>query len=137
MQRAVECRPNESTHPALVSDADLLAAQQVTALAILAMPEDGRVHRYQLTGLVVCAACGRRMEGHWVNRRPGYRRRHGHTSVHPADPGSPRWVYWSQARIVEEILATGDSELRDQPTPARSPLIYGHGTCSSSAARTQ
>ncbi|MCU7731196.1 recombinase family protein [Actinoplanes sp. KI2] len=65
---------NEATHDALVSDADFLAVQQVTALA---MPEDGRVHRYQLTGLLVCESCGRRLEGHWVNRRPGYRCRTG------------------------------------------------------------
>jgi hypothetical protein len=46
-----------------------------------------------------------------VNRRPGYRCRHGHTSARPAGADSPRWVYWSQARLVEEVLAGGDSEL--------------------------
>jgi hypothetical protein len=46
-----------------------------------------------------------------VNRRPGYRCRHGHTSAHPADAEGPRWVYWSQARLVDEILAAGGGEL--------------------------
>lgn len=99
---------NEPTHPALVSDADFLTVQQVTALA---MPEDGRVHRYQLTGLLVCGVRRRRLEGHWVNRRPGYRCQHGHTSAQPAGADGPRWVYWSQARVVEEVLASGDGDL--------------------------
>jgi hypothetical protein len=48
----------------VVSDADLLAAQQVTALAILAITEDGPGAPVSTDRLVVCAACGRRMEGH-------------------------------------------------------------------------
>jgi site-specific DNA recombinase len=98
----------DRTHPALVSDADFLAVQQIAALAA---PQDGRVHRYQLTGLLVCGLCGRRLEGHWVNHRPGYRCRHGHTTAHVADAEGPRWVYWAQARIVEEILATANTDL--------------------------
>ncbi|MEU7804011.1 zinc ribbon domain-containing protein [Micromonospora arborensis] len=31
------------------------------------------------TGLLRCGTCGRKMEAHWVNQRPGYRC-HGHTS---------------------------------------------------------
>jgi hypothetical protein len=91
---------NELAHPALVSDADFLAAQDVTALSI---PADQSVRRYRLTGLLVCATCGRRLEGHWVHGRAGYRCRHGHTSARP--PGEqPRWVYWSEKRILEEVL---------------------------------
>jgi DNA invertase Pin-like site-specific DNA recombinase len=99
---------DDRTHPALVSDADFLAVQQITALAA---PQDGRVHRYQLTGLLVCELCGRRLQGHWVNQRPGYRCRHGHTTAHLADTEGPRWVYWAQARIVEKILAAGTGDL--------------------------
>jgi site-specific DNA recombinase len=99
---------DDRTHPALVSDADFTTVQQITALAV---PQDGRVHRYQLTGLLVCGICGRRMQGHWVNQRPGYRCRHGHTTAHPADTEGPRWVYWSQTRIVEKILDTGNNDL--------------------------
>jgi recombinase-like zinc beta ribbon protein len=84
--------------------------QQITALAV---PQDGRAHRYQLTGLLVCGLCGRRLQGHWVNHRPGYRCRHGHTTAHLTDTDGPRWVYWAQARIVEEILAAGNRDLAD------------------------
>ena len=98
----------ERTHPALISDADFLAGQPITALAA---PQDGRVHRYQLTGLLVCGLCGRRLEGHWVNQRPGYRCRPGHTTAHPTDTDGQRWVYWSQTRIVEHVVATGNKDL--------------------------
>ena len=67
-------------HPALVSDADFLAAQAITAVPV---PRNGAEHLYQLTGLLICGICGRRMSGHCVNHRPGYRCRHGHTSVRP------------------------------------------------------
>jgi len=48
------------THPALISDADFLQVQQITALPT---PEDGSTDRYQMTGLVICGLCGRRAEG--------------------------------------------------------------------------
>jgi hypothetical protein len=92
---------DDRTHSALVGDAGFLAVQQITALAV---PADGRVHRYQLTGLLVGGLCGRRLEGHWVNRRPGYRCRHDHPTAQVADTDGPGWVYWSQARIVEHVV---------------------------------
>jgi hypothetical protein len=58
------------THPALVSDADFLAAQQVTAMPT---PADNRARRYRLTGLLICGLCGRRLEAHWVHGRPHQR----------------------------------------------------------------
>ncbi|WP_246636879.1 recombinase family protein [Actinoplanes hulinensis] len=90
----------ERMHPALVSDEDFTAAQAITARA---MPEDGQVHRYALTGLLVCGLCGRRMSSHWL-RRATYRCRHGRTSAHLAG-SRPKAVYWAEARITEEILA--------------------------------
>jgi DNA invertase Pin-like site-specific DNA recombinase len=99
---------NDRTHPGLISDTDFTAVQQITALAV---PQDGQAHRYQLTGLLICKMCGRRLQGHWVNHRPGYRCRHGHTSAHPIDPEGPRWVYWSQTRIVEKVVHTANSAL--------------------------
>jgi hypothetical protein len=98
----------DRTQPAPVGDADFLAVQQITALAV---PADGRVHRYQLTGLLVCRLCGRRLEGHWVNRRPGYRCRHGHTTAQSAGTDGRRWLYWSQTRIAEHLVATGNKDL--------------------------
>ncbi|MFY1671298.1 recombinase family protein [Plantactinospora sp. WMMB334] len=68
-------------HPPLVSEADFVKAQAVNAVPA---PEDGQPRRYLLTGLVICRACGRRADAHWVHGRPGYRCRHGHTSASPA-----------------------------------------------------
>jgi Recombinase zinc beta ribbon domain len=97
----------ELMHPALVTDDDFLAVQKVTALAT---PQDGQAHRYAFTGLLVCHMCGRRLEGHWVNRQPAYRCRHARTSAHPARDGDPRWVDWSQRQIVREVTTTlGDA----------------------------
>jgi site-specific DNA recombinase len=92
----------ERTHPALVSDEDFTAVQEITARAT---PETGQLRRYALTGLLICGMCGRRMAGHWVNGRAGYRCRHGHTSAQPAAEGTPRWVYRSEARLVQELIA--------------------------------
>lgn len=103
----------EYTHPALVTDEDFALAQRITAIDL---PDDGRGRRYALTGLLVCAACGRRLDGHWVHGNPGYRCRHGSTSAHPAG-GGLKWVYWSQARLFRtlrdahrEIALLGDAE---------------------------
>ena len=50
-----------TAHPALVSEADFVAAQQVRA----ARPtHDGEVRQYLLAGLVRCAVCGRRLDSH-------------------------------------------------------------------------
>ncbi|MEU8001085.1 zinc ribbon domain-containing protein [Catellatospora sp. NPDC049111] len=48
-------------------------------------PANGERRVYLLAGLMQCGFCGRRMDAHWVNHRPGYRCRHGHTSAKPAD----------------------------------------------------
>ncbi len=42
---------------------------------------DGAPRIYLLAGLLVCGHCGRRMDAHWVNSRPGYRCRHGRTTA--------------------------------------------------------
>ncbi|MCU7729382.1 recombinase family protein [Actinoplanes sp. KI2] len=103
----------ELTHPPLVSDDDFLAVQQITALE---KPEDGRARRYPFRGLLVCGVCGRRLEGHWVNRRAAYRCRHGRTSAHPRDADGPRWVYWSQARLTEAFAGL-DADLAQPGDP--------------------
>jgi site-specific DNA recombinase len=87
-------------HQALVSDADFLAAQTIRATCT---PHDNEARRCALTGLLICAACGRRLHPHWVHGRPDYRCRHGHTSAHPAGT-SPRWIYWPEHRVLTEAL---------------------------------
>ena len=84
----------------MISDADFLAAQTINAAGT---PHDSGVRRYVLTGLLICGSCGRRLHPHWVHGRPGYRCRHRHTSAHPARD-RPRWIYWSEHRILTEAL---------------------------------
>src|SRR6266516_3826810 len=72
-------------HPALVSEAGFIAAQEVSAPRGPAGPA---ARRYLLGGLLRCGSCGRRLESSWSNGRPAYRCRHGHTSA--ARPGPAR-----------------------------------------------
>jgi hypothetical protein len=88
-------------HPALVSEADFRAAQQISAAAT---PHDDQPQVYALTGLLICQLCGRRLQPHWVHGHPGYRCRHGYTSAQQPDE-HPRWIYWPERRIHTEILA--------------------------------
>jgi hypothetical protein len=90
-------------HPALVSEADLVAVQGIRAVHRI---QDG-ARSHLLAGLLRCAVCGRRMDCHWVNDRAGYRCRHGRTSAHtPGNDGDPRQV---AARLrTEEITIVCD-----------------------------
>jgi site-specific DNA recombinase len=64
--------------PALVSEADFIAAQDLNA-ACGPVPQGCPVlRRYLLARLLACGVCGRRMESAWSNGRPAYRCRHGH-----------------------------------------------------------
>ena len=74
-------------HPALVSEADFIAAQDATAPRGPASPA---ARRYLLAGLLACGRCGRRLESAWSNGRPAYRCRHGHASAATPEPGRPR-----------------------------------------------
>jgi hypothetical protein len=87
-------------HPALVSEADFLAVQQVTAIPA---PKAEAARRYLLTGLVICAECGRRLDAHWVHGRPGYRCRHGYSSAR-SGAARARNVYWPERRIIDGLL---------------------------------
>jgi hypothetical protein len=101
----ISARP---AHPALVSEADFIAAQDVSAnrgsspRGDLAGP--GK-RRYLLAGLIACGMCGRRMESAWSNGKPAYRCRHGHTSVTPPRPERPRNAYIREDRIVPHLPA--------------------------------
>jgi hypothetical protein len=99
----ISARP---AHPALVSEADFIAAQDINAArgparqAALAGPE---VRRYLLAGLLSCGACRRRMESAWSNGKAAYRCRHGHTTAAPPDPGRPRNAYIREDRIPPHL----------------------------------
>ena len=95
-------------HPALVSEADFIAAQDISAARgpapdkSLAAP---RQRQYLLAGLLVCGGCGRRMESAWSNGKPAYRCRHGHTTAANPGQGRPRNAYIREDRILPHLPA--------------------------------
>jgi site-specific DNA recombinase len=95
-------------HPALVSEANFIAAQDVNAARGPA-PQDGLVgpqeRRYLLAGLLKCGGCGRRMESAWSNGRAAYRCRHGHTSAAPPHLARPGNAYVREDRALAQLPA--------------------------------
>ena len=97
-------------HPALVSEADFIAAQDISAARgpapsaanSLAVP---RPRRYLLAGLLVCGGCGRRMESAWSNGKAAYRCRHGHTTASSRGPDRLRNAYIREDRILPHLPA--------------------------------
>jgi len=89
-------------HPALVSEADFVAAQTVRSSRPTG---DGSTRTYLLAGLLVCRLCGRRMDAHWVNGRPGYRCRHGRTSAKPPADGPGKSLYRREDHLIAELVA--------------------------------
>jgi hypothetical protein len=95
-------------HPALVSEADFIAAQDISAArgpapgTALTAP---RKRRYLLAGLLICGGCGRRMESAWSNGKPAYRCRHGHTTASRRGPGQLKNAYIREDRILPHLPA--------------------------------
>ena len=87
-------------HEPLVDDETFVAVQ---AMRVAGPAKDGEVRRYLLAGLVVCGLCGRRMDGHWVHGRSGYRCRHGFTSANRRADGEPRNLYVREDRLLEAL----------------------------------
>ena len=101
----ISARP---AHPALVSEADFIAAQDISAARGPA-PQGALTgpvrRRYLLAGLVICGICGRRMDSAWSNGKAAYRCRHGHTSAAPPDPGRAKNAYVREDRILARLPA--------------------------------
>ena len=95
----ISARP---AHPALVSEADYIAAQDATAPRGPAGPA---TRRYLLGGLLVCGRCGRRLESAWSNGKPAYRCRHGYTSATRPDPGRPKNLYVRESQVLPHLAA--------------------------------
>ncbi len=89
-------------HPALVSEADFIAAQDTTAPRGPAGPA---ARRYLLAGLLACGRCGRRLESAWSNGKPAYRCRHGYTSAATPEPDRPRNAYVREDQILPHLAA--------------------------------
>ncbi|WP_233605792.1 recombinase family protein [Micromonospora sp. Llam0] len=87
-------------HPPLVGEEDFVAAQ---AVRVVRAAEDGSVRIYLLAGLLRCGLCGRRMDAHWVNDRPGYRCRHGHTSAQQRVRGHPKNLYVREDHLLDSL----------------------------------
>lgn len=58
-----------------------------------------------LAGLVQCQFCGRRLDSHWVNDRPGYRCHHGHTSARKRPPELAKNVYIREDHLLNDLRA--------------------------------
>jgi site-specific DNA recombinase len=91
-----------SAHPALVSEADFIAAQDATAPRGPAGPA---TRQYLLAGLLACGRCGRRMESAWSNGKPAYRCRHGYTSATGSSPDRPKNLYVREDQILPRLAA--------------------------------
>jgi hypothetical protein len=90
-------------HPALVSEADYVAAQDASAPRGPAGPA---ARRYLLAGLLVCGVCGRRLESARSNGKPAYRCRHGYTSAtRPNPPSRPKNLYIREDTIMPRLAA--------------------------------
>jgi site-specific DNA recombinase len=87
-------------HPALVSEADFIAAQEVGAPR---GPAGQATRRYLLAGLLACGRCGRRLESAWSNGKPAYRCRHGHPSATRPDPARSRNTYVREDQILPHL----------------------------------
>ncbi|MEQ0558190.1 recombinase family protein [Amycolatopsis sp. NEAU-NG30] len=100
----------KAAHPAIVTEQDFIAAQQIRA----ARPaSDGRARRFALAGLIHCGVCDRRLDSHWNHGRPTYRCRHGHTSTQRASPERAKTLYIREDHLVDEIqvrLGVQDSD---------------------------
>lgn len=103
---------DKQAHPALVSEADFVAAQAIRA----DKKAPGRT--YRLAGLLRCGHCSRLMESCWSNGRAAYRCRHGHSSATPRNPNRTPNAYVREDQVLARLPAlhlmrTGDSTAPD------------------------
>jgi hypothetical protein len=83
----------------------------------------GQRRTYRLAGLLQCGICGRRLDSHWVNNRPGYRCRHGHTSAHPANDHEDREraVYLREDELLQDLASALRRGSGSPPAPQEVP----------------
>ena len=112
----ISARP---AHPAIVSEADFIAAQEASAPRGPAGPA---TRRYLLAGLLACGRCGRRLESAWSNGRPAYRCRHGYTSAIRPEPGRPGNTYVREDQILPYLAGHRHPARRPAGTPGRGNL---------------
>ena len=96
---------NRPPHPALISEADFVAVQDITAARGLVPKGEPVPRRYLPAGLLACGVCGRRMESAWTNGKPAYRCRHGRTSAMGSDPARPKNTYIREDKLLPYLPA--------------------------------
>ena len=89
----------QPAHPALVSEAGFIAAQDT------ATPRGPAGRRYLLAGLLACGRCERKLESAWSNGKPAYRCRHGYTSANRPDLARPKNTYIREDQILPHLAA--------------------------------
>ncbi|MEV6871586.1 recombinase family protein [Amycolatopsis sp. NPDC051128] len=105
----------KAAHPALITEQDFVAAQQVRATR---PADDGQTRRFALAGLIHCGVCDRRLDSHWNHGRPTYRCRHGHTSTQRASQERAKTLYIREDHLVDEIsIQLGDQGHDGHSTP--------------------
>ena len=121
-------------HPAIVTEADFIAAQD---LAARRGPGSPAGHHYLLAGLVCCGTCERLLESCWSNGKAAYRCRHGHTTATRPDPARPGNAYIREDQILPRLPALGillsapGHRIRKQdtahsPVPARAAAMISY-----------
>ena len=98
----ISARP---AHPALVSEDDFIAAQDINAARGPVAHDKPVLRRYLLAGRLACGLCGRRMESAWSNGKPAYRCRHGRTSAMAPDPSRPKNTYIREDKLLPHLPA--------------------------------
>ena len=116
---ASEVVETEGTVPAIVSELVWRQAQTDRAPATLGPRPDRPQHtRYALRGLLICARCGRRMQGHTVNRR-GSSERVGYQCTYrndyPGDDSHPKTLFVAEHQVLPAL----DEWLADLSSPER------------------
>ena len=96
---------NRPAHPALVSEDDFIAAQDINVARGPVPQSEPVLRRYLLAGLLACGVCGRRMESAWTNGKPAYRCRHGRTSAMAPDPARPKNTYIREDKLLPRLPA--------------------------------
>jgi site-specific DNA recombinase len=89
-------------HPALVTEADFIAVQEISTPR---GPAGTATRRYLLAGLIRCGTCGRRLESSWSKGHPAYRCRHGYTSATRPDSTRARNSYIREDHILPHLAA--------------------------------
>jgi hypothetical protein len=111
------------THQALVDEATFMAIQGMRAVR---PTQHGGTRTYMLAGLVQCQLCGRRLDSHWANGRPGYRCRHGHTSARNRPSGFAKNVYVREDHLFNDLHARHPETVDDNGSAIADYLRSNH-----------